>query len=406
MTPDNVARPASMDAVLDYAWGAREFTATDVIENIEVTRSTAISAVDALVELGLLRELPNARDAGQYRMGRPARRFAFQSDAGVVVGVDAGHTHLAVTVADLAGEVKHRLRRELDPQNDSPTERRTEIGDAVDAALQGAGRGRDDLVAICVGVPAPVDKHGRSPQHPDGFWARMNPDLADAFGPWAPLVRIENDASLAAVAEGSIGAAVGCSDYVALLAGQRFGAGVVVDGSLLRGRHGGVGEMIAFDHVTGVETAEGLGHQISGWARSAVEDGSIAPSSALGSIPADELDARRVLELAAAGDTDARKLADRAGQMLARVVSVLGSMFDPQRVVVTGAVADGIAVAVDKARDALPTDLDLPVPELVVSSLGADVVVEGALHAAVDLARERALDLFLASRSQNEAATL
>ena len=81
-------------------------------------------------------------------------------------------------------------------------------------------------------------------------------------------------------------------------------------------------------------------------------------------------------------------------------------MFDPQRVVVTGAVADGIAVAVDKARDALPTDLDLPVPELVVSSLGADVVVEGALHAAVDLARERALDLFLASRSQNEAATL
>ena len=48
----------------------------------------------------VLRELPNARMAGSYRSGRPSRRFALSLDLGVVIGVDAGDTHLAVTVAD------------------------------------------------------------------------------------------------------------------------------------------------------------------------------------------------------------------------------------------------------------------------------------------------------------------
>jgi hypothetical protein len=41
----------------------------------------------------------------------------------------------------------------------------------------------------------------------------------------------------------------------------------------------------------------------------------------------------------------------------------------------------------------LPRELDLPVPEIVASTLGADIVSLGAVRAAVESARERALDL-------------
>lgn len=387
------SRPASHDAVLAHAWASVEFTATDAMEATGLTRSTTIDAMQALAEIGLLRELPNAREAGDYRKGRPARRFALRDDARVLVGVDAGHVHITATVTDLRSRPLATRRTTLELDEDDAATRRGIILAAVDDALAEAERVRSDVLAICVGVPAPVSSLGVSPRHPTGFWERMNPALIEAFA-WAPIARIENDASLAAIAEGTVGAAIGCRDYIALLAGGRLGAGVVVDGRVLRGAHGGVGEMVAFDHVTGVGGADGLGARAALWAAEAVARGDIAADGGLASVAPEDLDGRTVLELAAHGDEDARRIVDRVGGVLARITSVLGSMFDPERVVVSGAISDGVAEVVDAARRSLPTDLDLPAPELVVSRLGADVVVTGAVAAAAAGARERALDVW------------
>lgn len=389
------SRPASLDAVLAYAWRSGDFTATEALEATGLTRSTTIDALEALARLGLLQELPNAREAGDYRKGRPARRFALRDDAAVLVGVDAGNVHITATVTDLRSRTLATHRTTLVLDRDDADARARIILTTIDSALADAGRTRDDVLAVCAGVPAPVNSEGRSPQHPRGFWRRMNPGLTDALA-WAPIVRIDNDASLAAVAEGTVGAAIGCRDYIALLAGVRLGAGVVVDGNVLRGAHGGVGEMVAFEHVDGVGTADGLGARAAAWAAEAVAQGTIAPGSALTLIPPEELDARAVLELAARGDEDARAIVDRVGGVLARIVSVLGSMFDPQRVVVSGAISAGMDEVVAAARRSLPTDLDLPAPDLVVSHLGADVVVIGAVASAAADARHRALDVWLA----------
>jgi predicted NBD/HSP70 family sugar kinase len=391
LSPPSQARPASRAAVLAFAWDAADFTATDALEATGLTRSTTIEATAALVESGLLRELPNARLAGDYRKGRPARRFALRDDAAVLVGVDAGHGHVTATVADLRSErlATHEVRLEID--QDDAEARAAIIVDAIDRALTGADRTRDDVLVVCVGVPAPVDGEGRSPRHPTRFWERMNPDLVDALA-WAPIVRIENDASLAAVAEGSVGAAAGCRDYIALLAGSRLGAGVVVDGHLLRGRHGGVGEMVAFDHVDGVRGADGLGSRVAEWARDLAQSGDA--TAGFREVAPEGLDAPAVLAMAADGDADALRIVDRVGMTLARIVSVLGSMFDPERVVVSGAIADGVDLVVAAARRSLPTDLDLPAPDLVASTLGGEVVVTGAIAAAAASARERALDVW------------
>ncbi|WP_217614346.1 ROK family protein [Cellulomonas sp. GbtcB1] len=390
-------RPASLDAVLSCAWDAAELTASEVIAATGLTRSTAIEALDALTATGLLRELPNARAAGAYRKGRPARRFGLVADAAVLVGVDSGQVHVTATVADLRGAPLGTARAVLGPLHDDPAVRRTAVLAAVDEALAAAARTRADVLALCAGVPAPVNTHGDSPPHPDGFWDRMNPGLRDAFA-WAPLVRVENDASLAAVAEGTRGAAVGSRNYVALLAGERLGAGVVVDGRVLHGAHGGVGEMVAFDLVEGVGAAYGLGARAAEWAADAVARGEVASGGPLAAVAAEDLDGRRVLELAADGDPDALEVVQRVGAMLARVVSVLGSMFDPERIVVSGAVSAGVQQVVEAARAALPPGLHLPAPALEISPLGADVVVTGAIAEALSAARAHALDV-LASRA-------
>ncbi|GGM33834.1 ROK family protein [Microbacterium saperdae] len=389
---------ASVGAVLDFAWTAGEFTATEAMASTSLTRSTAIDAIDTLLGAALLRELPNARAAGSYRSGRPSRRFVLSSELGVVVGVDAGDTHLAVTVADPLDRTLVHHRVDLEPEQ-SAAARRATILERMDDALAEAGVTRDDVLALCVGVAAPVNRNGISPPHPEGFWERTNPGLAEALHGWAPVVQIKNDAQLAAIAEGTEGAAIGCRDYVALLASERFGGGVVVDGHVLHGAHGGVGEGVVFDHIVGVGSAFGLRYAVQDQVRSAVDAGEIAAGSAVGRlVEGDRIDPRLVLTLAASGDADALLVTSRVGATVARIVGVLGSMYDPARVIVCGAVAESIEPVLAAARRILPEELHLPAPEILASSLGAEVVSRGAVATARQAAREHAVPLLAEQR--------
>lgn len=393
-------RRASVEAVLQWAWDAGDFTSNDAMPATGLTRSTTIEAVDELIERGLLRELPNAREAGAYRKGRPARRFELRADAAVVVGLDAGRRHLTAIVADLRGTVLGVTKKETDEPSgaehvdppDAAERRRDLISSTIDRALRAAGRARGDVLAVCIGVPAPVDGTGRSPAHRTGFWTRMNPDLRDVVAAWAPIVRVENDASLAAVAEGATGSARERLDFVAVLAGERIGAGVVIDGRLLRGAHGGVGESVAFDHVDGVEGAYGIGYRIAEWARASIDAGALPDGHPLAA-PGSTADAKAVLRLAESGDAWARSITEQAGALLARLVGFYGTFYDPSLVVVSGAVSGSLEPVVAAARRRVAEELDLPAPEIVASSLGADVVAIGATMAAVEAARTGVLGL-------------
>ncbi len=392
-----------MSAVLDFAWTAGEFTASEAMAGTSLTRSTAIDAIDTLVGAEILRELPNARAAGTYRAGRPSRRFVLPADLGVVIGVDAGDTHLAVTVADLLDETLVHHRVEFDPTQ-TVSERRATILGRLGDALTEAGVAREQVLAVCVGVAAPVNRDGISPPHPEGFWERTNPGLAEALEDWAPVVQIKNDAQLAAIAEGAEGAAIGCRDYVALLASERFGGGVVVDGHVLHGAHGGVGEGVVFDHIVGVGSAFGLRYAVQDQVRAAVDSGEISHDSAVGRLVGTRrIDPRLVLTLAASGDRDAVLITSRVGATVARVVGVLGSMYDPARVIVCGAVAESIEPVLTAARRILPQELHLPAPEILASTLGAEVVSRGAVATARRAAREHAVPRLAEERLRQSA---
>lgn len=397
--PERPPVRSSVDAVLDFAWDAEDFTSSEAMATSGLTRSTTIEALDFLIDRGLIAELPNARASGAYTKGRPARRFTLRANAGLVLGMDVGRTHLSVALADLRGAVVHRRSIELGPGQDGAVERRAAVTLALEETVTAAGHGRGEIVAVCAGVPAPVNSSGTSPRDASGFWQRMNPGLVDLLETLVPIVRIENDASLAALAEGRVGAAVGSEDYVAMLAGDRIGSGVVLGGRLLRGTHGGAGEMIALDDVIGVGSANGLGLRIAEWARADLTAGPLAPGHPLGSADQGnhgrlgDVTARTIVDLARRGDPWAQGLVDRTAAVLARITSLLSSMYDPEVVVVCGAVADGLADVVSAATRLLPDAARVPPPRLVASTLGADVVTTGAVAGALEAARAGVLRL-------------
>ena len=146
--------------------------------------------------------------------------------------------------------------------------------------------------------------------------------------------------------------------------------------------------MVFLDDIPAVGGAWGLGFRAAEWAREAITSGSVAADSGLRDVPIEKLDAPLVFALAREGDPDALRIVDRVALALATILGIFGSLFDVSLVVVSGAISEGVEVVLDRARAATPSHLDLPVPQLVASPLGADVVAIGAAARARDAARD------------------
>ncbi|HYI33486.1 MAG TPA: ROK family protein [Glaciibacter sp.] len=398
-----VLRRLNAQRILEYAWGNRAFTASDVMSSTGLTRSTVIGVCDELVHTGWLIELSDARAVGDYQKGRPARRYSLHDDAAVVVGVDAGYDHMSATVADLRGRTLGRADvpipastpQSIDRLADAE-ERRALARRVVDEALASAAIAPGRVLALTVGVPAPVDADGKSPAYDTGFWRLMNPGLGQIFAGSAPFVTVENDANLAAIAERSSAAGRGrdVDSYIALLVGEGIGAGLMIDRRLIRGRRGGAGEMRFLDHVEGVGSPNGLALLARLWATDAILSGDVPAHSGLGLLDPESLDEGDVARAAESGDAAAAAILERLAARLAQICFVLGDLLDVDRIVVGGSVVESLPAVIQRADAILAASDDPTAPELVASALGAAAVGAGAVEHALSLVRDHAFELF------------
>lgn len=388
--------------ILDFAWNATVFTASDLMAVTGLTRATVIGLCDDLVELGWLDELRNARQGGISGKGRPARRYALRDHAGVVVGVDAGYDRMSASVADLRGRVLGYAEQDIpagtpesiDRLADAATRRR--LARAVfDTALAESGVDASMIFAVTVGVPSPIDAAGESPPHPTGFWQLMNPGLLAVFAGCAPLVTVENDANLAAFAERSSheGSGRDVDSFITMLVGEGIGAGLMIDRRLVRGRRGGAGEMRFLDYVDGVRSANGLALMARLWASEAIRSGTLPPGSPLARLDPDTLTARDVSDAADRGDDAAGGILHRLAERLARICIVLGDLLDVDRVIVGGAVTTSLPTVITRASELIAASDDPTAPDLVPSALGPEAVGAGAVEHALALVRERVPEL-------------
>jgi predicted NBD/HSP70 family sugar kinase len=392
--------------VLDYAWDAAVLTASDLMEATGLTRATVIGVCDDLVEQGWLDELGNARAGADYRRGRPARRYALRDRAAVVVGLDAGYDRMSARIADLRGNVLGRADVRIPEPPESGDRlvdadaRRRQARSVYDAALADSEVDPSTVLAVTIGVPSPIDSAGNSPLHPTGFWQLMNSGFLGVFAGCAPLVTVENDANLAAIAEGSSsnGGGRDVDSYIVMLVGEGIGSGLMIDRRLVRGRRGGAGEMRFLDYVDGVRSADGLALVARRWAREAIRSGRLPRDSPLCRLNPETLTADELTDAAMAGDDAADDILNRLAERLARICTVLGDLLDVDRVIVGGAATVSLPTVIDRAAHLISASDDPTAPDLVSSRLGPESVVAGAVEHGLAMVRERALELRLGAR--------
>ena len=190
---------------------------------------------------------------------------------------------------------------------------------------------------------------------------------------------LENDVDAAALAEQTHGYGRDRESFAFVHVGTGIGMGLVLGGRLHRGVHGVAGE-IAFMPLSEGESDEArrrgpleAAAAASGIVRAARKAGMRGPVSA-----------RSVFAAAARGDERAVAVVAEEARLVASAICCVITVVDPGLIVLGGGIgqAPGFAAAVTTALSAMT-----PVqPEVKVSALGSDVVVDGCLAEGASLA--------------------
>lgn len=212
-------------------------------DELGITRASISVQVKKLIEGGLLRE---AEKIESSRRGQPSIALELVPRQAFSVGVSLSPDHISVVLMDLTGEI---LAESREPN----------AHDSVLAASQAARTRAETLAHSCeleasaligTGVSLPVNFQGAqnfalgSSMHRwSGEDARNS--LRQVFG---SDVRVENDATAAAIGENALGNHLNFNSFFYIYLGKGVGGAPVIGGHPLRGHFGNAGRVGALSH--------------------------------------------------------------------------------------------------------------------------------------------------------------
>jgi glucokinase len=305
--------------------------------------------------------------------------------AGEIIGVDLGGTKMLVGVLDPDSKVLWVDREASTGQTED------ELVDLLVREVEEARAARAGAAAVGLGIPATID-HDRGIAVSAVNLPLENLPIRDLVTERTGLpIFVDNDATVAALAEHLYGAARGAENAVMLTIGTGIGGGLILGGEIYRGATGAgaeLGHTVIEAHgprcqgnCPGRGCVETLasGTAVGREGRAAAER---EPASALGAMLAEgvEIDGKAVTDAARSGDATARAVFDLIGSRLGVALTSFANIFEPEVFVIGGGVIAAGDLLLEPARRelaarALPPMKRIPVVE---AELGADAGMIGA----------------------------
>ncbi len=313
-----------------------------------LSRSTVSTLVSELQASGLVIDHAPPDDGRAPQQGRPPTLLTLDRSAGLVLGIDFGHEQIHVAIADLSRTILAERTHALDVDRSAASALDVAVG-LSDEVIAAAGADGQRILGAGVGLSGPIDMAAGT-VHTGKIlpgWAGVRP--ADELAARLDLpVHLDNDANLGALAEVTLGAGIGARDAMYLMVSGGVGAGLILGGELYRGTGGTAGEL---GHVLVDES----GPICRCGNRGCLEmmAGGRAITALLRGSHGDDITLDEVMVLVADGDSGARRAIADAGRVLGRSVAAIVNAFNPELVIVGGAVSAAGDVLLDPLQEAV-----------------------------------------------------
>jgi glucokinase len=328
----------------------------------------------------LMQETPQGRSVPRQGSGTES----IDENHRLVVGVDIGGSNLRVALADLRGTVLGKWCAST-KETSSPEMVIAQIEKGIDSLLRKSSASRNSLAAIAAGVPGITDTEAGvviATSYLRGW--RDVPFQRLVESAFHIPAAVENDVRMAALGEHWIGSARGIPDFVFLAIGTGIAAGIFANGTLIRGANCAAGE-VGYMYVPGTleEVAE---RGAPGSLESALGGDGVRKQWLEAVNPGAHSNpptATEIFELARTGDPLAKVILDRSAQLLAYAVYNISLVLNASLFVLGGGV--GMSETLREATETVLKRYSEPAqPKLIISSLGQDAQLMGAIRLALD----------------------
>ncbi|WP_073391703.1 ROK family transcriptional regulator [Jatrophihabitans endophyticus] len=234
---DRAAWGTGLSDVLALFRSSDSLTRADVMAVTGLSRTTVGQRLDALLAADLV-----TATAGGSTGGRPAERFRFHPERGVLLACDVGATAFRAALCDLSGAVLDESAHVMDVSR-GPRPVLKAVDTRFATLLRRAGRAPADVLGIGLDVPGPVDfATGRVVSPPimtdwDGF------DIPGWFAErYAAPVLVDKDVNAMAVGERQE-CYPDVDDLMLVKIGTGVGSGLIAGGRVHRGADGAAGDI-------------------------------------------------------------------------------------------------------------------------------------------------------------------
>ena len=312
-----------------------------------------------------------------------------QKDQGLVAGVDIGGSNLRIALADTSGKVIGKWSASTKATS-SPEMVIAQIEQGVDVLLRQSAAPLRSLRSVAVGAPGVTDSKSGIVLATSYLRGWKNVPLQRLLeSAFEVPAAVENDVRIGALGEHWIGAARGMDDFVFLALGTGIAAGIFANGKLIHGSNSTAGE-VGYMYVPGTsekpaKTAEpGALESMLGGDGIRQEWERLCPPER----KSEKLTATRIFDLAGTGDPLAKSVLDRSAQLLAYTVYNIALVLNSLYFVLGGGV--GVSLPLRDATERILSRYSEPVsPKLVISTLGTDAQIMGAIRLALNTAETR-----------------
>ncbi|MBP3453416.1 MAG: ROK family protein [Clostridia bacterium] len=308
----------------------------------------------------------------------------------VYIGIDVGGTGIQMGVVDEKGQII--AKGAIVTRTDIPFEDQVKaMADCALETLEKSGHTLIELASIGLGIPGIADqKTGVVPFCTNLGW--KNVPLRETFQKYIDKpIFIDNDATVAGLAESVAGVSANTDSSVFLTLGTGVGAGIVIRGKVWSGFHGvgsEVGHMIM--EIDGEPCSCGnrgcLERYTSATAiiRMAREAVAKHPDSLIMSLCGGDpslINAKMVFDAAREGDEQGLKVFRRYARYLGQAIATIVNFFDPEVIVLGGGVSKAGKFLLDAVREEAPKYCiykSMPISRIELAELGPDAGIIGA----------------------------
>lgn len=306
------------------------------------------------------------------------------------IGIDLGGTGIKAGVVDEKGNILSKASCPTGVERGYEAVIRDMAALCVEAAEK-SGHAMNDIHSIGIGIPGIFDPASQMVPFCTNLGWHQVPILSEMAKYTDRPVYVDNDATVAGLAEAVAGVSAGVANSVFVTLGTGVGGGIILDGKPYAGPHGVASEIGHMITVAGGELCTCGNHGC--WERYASATAIIRegrkfaeahPECAIAKAVngnLDEITAKTVIDLAKEGDADASMLFDNYVTHLCVGLVNLINLYDPEIIALGGGVSHAGEFLLDAVRAKLPSMVfykTMPYARIELARLGNDAGIIGA----------------------------